>query len=473
MEINLYRDAACAIFAPGNRTRAVAVAAQIPFSMSMNREILRIALPNIVSNITVPLMGIVSTAIAGHWGADSAATIGALAIGVSIFNFIYWNCSFVRMGTSGLTAQAFGAGNFRECTNMLVRALVVAAGMGVLMTALQYPLGELALWGLNGSEMTREYFYTRIWAVPAGILLFGFNGWFTGMQNAVIPMCTAIVVNIVHILCSLWFAFGLDMGIVGIAYASVIAQWTGVALSALLLATCYRRVLTGIDWSEVMDIRPLKTFFVVNRDIMLRTFCIVAVYTFFTGASARMDDPALLAVNTLLLQLFTLFSYMNDGFAYAAEALTGRFIGARDEAALRDCLRRCIIWGTLVSVLFVGIYLGWWRELVGLFVDKDAPNAPAIVELAGRYIVWIILIPIASAMPFIMDGIMVGATETRVMRNSMFWATAAYFAIFYLCHTLIGNNALWLAFTLYMFLRGVLQFFMTHHLRTIYCKASE
>ena len=439
--------------------------------MNMNREILRIALPNIVSNITVPLMGIVSTAIAGHWGADSAATIGALAIGVSIFNFIYWNCSFVRMGTSGLTAQAFGAGNFRECTNMLVRAMVVAAGMGLLMLALQYPLGELALWGLNGNEMTREYFYARIWAVPAGILLFGFNGWFTGMQNAMIPMFTAISVNAVHVLCSLWFAFGMDMGIVGIAYASVIAQWTGVGLSLLLLMLRYRKVLTGIDWAEVFDMKPLKTFFIVNRDIMLRTLCIVAVYTFFTGASARMEDPVLLAVNTLLLQLFTLFSYMNDGFAYAAEALTGRFIGARDVKALRDCLRRCIAWGTAVSVLFVGIYIVWWRDLVGLFIDDSAANAATIVEVAGRYIVWISLIPVASAMPFIMDGIMVGATQTRVMRNSMFWATAAYFGIFYIGHTLIGNNALWLAFTLYMFLRGVLQYFMTHSLRTIYRKA--
>ena len=311
--------------------------------MNMNREILRIALPNIVSNITVPLMGIVSTAIAGHWGADSAATIGALAIGVSIFNFIYWNCSFVRMGTSGLTAQAFGAGNFRECTNMLVRAMVVAAGMGLLMLALQYPLGELALWGLNGNEMTREYFYARIWAVPAGILLFGFNGWFTGMQNAMIPMFTAISVNAVHVLCSLWFAFGMDMGIVGIAYASVIAQWTGVGLSLLLLMLRYRKVLTGIDWAEVFDMKPLKTFFIVNRDIMLRTLCIVAVYTFFTGASARMEDPVLLAVNTLLLQLFTLFSYMNDGFAYAAEALTGRYHrrpGRKGAARLPAALHR-------------------------------------------------------------------------------------------------------------------------------------
>ena len=215
--------------------------------MDMNREILRLALPNIVSNITVPLMGIVSTAIAGHWGADTAATIGALAIGVSIFNFIYWNCSFVRMGTSGLTAQAFGAGNYRECTNMLVRALAVAVVMGVVMVALQYPVGEAALWALNGSEMTREYFYTRIWAVPAGILLFGFNGWFTGMQNAVIPMCTAVTVNIVHMLCSLWFAFGLDLGIVGIAYASIIAQWTGVVLAAVLLLVRYRRLLTAVE----------------------------------------------------------------------------------------------------------------------------------------------------------------------------------------------------------------------------------
>lgn len=293
----------------------------------MNREILRLALPNIVSNITVPLMGIASTAIAGHWGEDSAATIGALAIGVSIFNFIYWNCSFVRMGTSGLTAQAFGAGDLHECTNMLVRAVAVAAAMGILMLLLQYPVGEAALWVMNGDEMTRSYYYARIWAVPAGILLFGLNGWFTGMQNAVIPMCTAVTVNVVHVACSLWFAFGFDLGIVGIAYASVLAQWVGVVLSAGLLFWRFRRVLTSVVWSEVFDLQPLKRFFGINRDIILRTFCIVAVYTFFTGASARMGDPMLLAVNTLLLQLFTLFSYMNDGFAYAAEASRGVLSG--------------------------------------------------------------------------------------------------------------------------------------------------
>ena len=225
-----------------------------------------------------------------------------------------------------------------------------------------------------------------------------------------------------------------------------------------------------IDWSQVIDLRPLKTYFIINRDIILRTFCIVAVYTFFTGSSARLGNQELLAVNALLLELFTLFSYMNDGFAYAAEALTGRFIGARDAMSLRRCLRGCLAWGTLVSALFVVIYIIWWRDLVGLFVSDTAENAAAIIETAGRYIIWIILIPIASAMPFIMDGIMVGATETRVMRNSMFLATLTYFGIYYALHPVIGNNALWLAFTLYMFLRGVIQFFMTRRLKTIYDK---
>lgn len=436
----------------------------------MNREILRLAIPNIISNITVPLMGIMSSAIAGHLD-DSAATIGALAIGVSIFNFIYWNCSFVRMGTSGLTAQAFGAGNFRECTNMLVRSLLVSALLGVLMLALQRPLGELALWAMNGNQIVREYFYARIWAVPAGIVLFGFNGWYTGMQNAVIPMCIAITVNIIHIVTSLWFVFGYGMGITGIAYGSVVAQNTGVALAVLLLWIRYRKLLTRFSWREVIDWTPIRKFFIINRDIIVRTLCIVAVYTFFTAASARMEDQILLTVNTLLLQIFTLYSYMNDGLAYAAEALTGRFIGARDEESLRRCTRRCLVWGGAIALFFVGLYLAGWRELLGIFTKSDSADASLIIEAARDYVVWILLIPIASALPFIMDGIMVGATETRVMRNSMLLATIAYFGIFYGLYPVIGNNALWMAFTLYMFLRGVIQWLMTKRLKLIYQKA--
>lgn len=438
----------------------------------MNREILRIALPNIVSNITVPIMGIAGTMIAGHLG-NSVATIGALAIGVSIFNFIYWNCSFIRMGTSGITAQAYGAGDRRTTTLMLARAVAVSAVVGILVLLLQKPLGWGALKIMNGDQMVAEYFFARVWAVPAGVLLFGLNGWLTGMQNAIIPMIVAIAVNVIHIIFSIILAFDFDMGITGIAYASVIAQWTGVLVTALITWWYYRRGFVKVSWNEVMDMQSMKEFFVINRDIIIRTLCIVVTYTFFTAASARMGDPTILAVNTILLQLFTLFSYMNDGFAYSAEALTGRFIGARDVVSLRDCIKKCLLWGLAVSVIYVGVYVGWWRDLLMLFLDSGAGDATTILEYAGRYIGWIIAIPLAASMPFIMDGIMVGATQSRIMRDSMIYSTIAYFVIFYTMRPFIENNALWLAFSSYMFLRGVLQYFMARRLTVVYRQAER
>ncbi|MBQ4503012.1 MAG: MATE family efflux transporter [Alistipes sp.] len=434
----------------------------------MNREIFRIAVPNIISNITVPLMGIFSTAIAGHCG-DSAATIGALAIGVSIFNFIYWNCSFIRMGTSGLTAQAFGAKDFTTTTAMLVRAVALSAVLGLAVLVLQYPLGELSLWMMNGSQMVSDYFYARIWAVPAGIMLFGLNGWFTGMQNAVIPMVTSIFINVLHVLLSLWFVFGFDMGITGIAYASVVAQWSGMTLSIVLLLLFFRKTLQRVDIRQVLQLDAMREFFKVNGDIIIRTFCIVIVYTFFTAASARMESEIVLAVNTMLLQLFTLFSYMNDGFAYAAEALTGRFVGARDRASLQLCIRRCVVWALGTAAICIAIYVVWWEDILSMFVG-DKSQLVDMLTVARQYIGWVIAIPLAAALPFLMDGIMVGATLTRVLRNSMLLSTVAYFAIYYSLHPFIGNNALWLAFTAYMALRGIAQYFMSGRLAKVYQK---
>lgn len=440
--------------------------------MGMNREILRLALPNVVSNITVPIMGIAGTVIAGQWG-GSAATIGALAVGVSIFNFIYWNCGFIRMGTSGLTAQAFGAGDMKNTTLMLARAVFVSfiVGFGVLI--LQRPIGLAAIRIMHGDDLVAAYFFARIWAVPAGVMLFGLNGWLTGMQNAIIPMIVAIAVNVIHIACSVWFAFGFDMGIVGIAYASVVAQWTGLTVTILITWLHYRRRFVRITWSEVMDFTAMREFFVINRDIIIRTLCIVAAYTFFTAASARMDDPVLLAVNTILLQLFTLFSYMNDGLAYAAEALTGRFIGARDPHSLRRCVKRCMAWCMVVAILYVGIYIGWWQDLLHLFIDDKTTDAQLIIDYAGRYIGWVIAIPLIAAMPFVMDGVMVGATQSRIMRDSMLIATIAYFAIFYALHPIIGNNALWLAFTSFMLLRGIFEYLMSRRLQIVYIQAES
>lgn len=433
----------------------------------MNREILRIALPNIISNITVPMMGIVSTAIAGRCGDDSAFSIGQLAIGVSIFNMIYWNCSFIRMGTSGLTAQAFGAGNFAETTRMLIRSLGVAILMGIVIVLLREPLSHGAVSLIGGHELALEYVRARIFAVPAGILLFSFHGWFTGMQNGTYSMCTALTVNVIHILLSFYFALNMDMGVVGIAYASVVAQWIGVLMASILLYVNFRKRLEPVDMREVLSPRAIKEFFNVNTDIIIRTLCIVCVYTFFTRASAHMEDPILLAVNTILLQLFTLYSYMTDGFAYAAEALTGRFIGAKDPISLRRAIVRCIVWSTVVSVVFVIAYFTCWRDLLSIFIG-GVGDTDKLIEVAGQYIWWIITIPILGAFPFLMDGVMVGANFTRTMRNSMIISTVINFAVYFAFEPLMGNDALWLAFMLFMFLRGGVQYLLTNRLKRIY-----
>lgn len=445
----------------------------------MNREILRIAIPNIISNITVPLMGIASTFIAGRVaGSDGATTIGALSIGVAIFNFIYWNCSFIRMGTSGLTAQAFGAKQHKEYTLMLWRAVVVALGVGLLAFALQWPLGEFSLWFMSTGDgasdaMISDYFYTRIWAVPAGIMLFAFNGWLTGMQNAVVPMAVAILVNVLHIGFSYLFSIVGTMSIDGIALASVVAQWTGVVTTVVIIIALYRNKLERVSWTEVMDMKAMKQFFNINSDIIIRTFCLVAVYTFFTKASADMGDKNILAVNTILLQLFTLFSYMNDGFAFAAEALTGRFVGARDVVSLKRCIKYCIVWSVVIAVAYVGAYVGWWQDIFTLLVDSESADIAELLAVAEQYIGWIIIIPIACALPFVMDGIMVGATRSRIMRNSMVWSAVCYFVLLYGTGWLIGNNAIWLAFTSFMFVRGVLQYYMSDKLRDIYREAES
>ena len=382
------------------------------------------------------------------------------------------------MGTSGLTAQAFGAEHHKEYSLMLWRALIVALGVGVVAFALQYPIGELSIWFMStGSEeidtLISDYFYTRIWAVPAGILLFAFNGWLTGMQNAIVPMSVAILVNVIHIACSYLVSIVGTMGLEGIALGSVVAQWTGVVIMIIIIATKYRKHLVRVSHSEIFDIAAMRRFFSINGDIIIRTFCLVAVYTFFTKASADSGDNNILAVNAILLQLFTLFSYMNDGFAYAAEALTGRFIGARDSASLKRCIKLCLVWCFAVSFIFIGVYVGWWRDIFALLVSPEQGDVSTLQSVAEEYIGWIIFIPLAAALPFVMDGIMVGATRSRIMRNSMIWSSVAFFVILYGLSWLIGNNALWLAFTMYMFLRGVFQYFMSDRLRDIYREAES
>ena len=415
-----------------------------------DREILRLALPNIVSNITIPLLGMADTAIAGRIGDD--ANIAALSVGTTIFSMIYWNCAFLRMGTGGITAQAYGAGRPGECANMLARSVWVAAALALLLLVFQRPIGHASLALMQAGDhvnaLAADYFFARVWAAPASVLLLSLQGWLIGMQDARTPMFIAILSNVVNVVFSLWFALALGWGIAGVAWGTVVAQYTGLLVALVFLWVKYRGYLRLIDLRTSFSPVPLVHFLTVNRDIFLRTLCVVTAYTFFTAASARFGDT-ILATNAVLMQLFTLFSYLSDGFAYAGEALSGRFVGERNAEALRRFMGRLMGWALVIALVFVGAYALCWRQILALFSPSSA-----IIATAGRYIVWIIAVPLVGAVPFMIDGIMIGATRTRILRNTVFYALAAYLAVFYALAPWIGNDALWIAFLTFLFARG-------------------
>ena len=427
----------------------------------MNKQILSLALPNIITNITVPLLGMVDMAIVGHL---SATHIGAITIGTGIFNLIYWNFGFLRMGTSGFTAQAYGARNEKETVYILQRACAIALCIACFLLLLQQPISRLALVIFEGgAEVLRlalVYFFIRIWAAPATLTLYALKGWFIGMQNARLPMWIAIIINVVNIGCSLLFVVGFHWDIAGVAWGTVIAQYSGLAVALTIGMHRYGRLWRQHwNWKASLQWTSLKVFFKVNGDIFLRTVCLAAVFTFITAASGRISDEVL-AVDALLLQFFTLFSYIMDGFAYAGESLVGRFIGARDGHHLRQVVRYLLLWGLALTVVFTLLYAIGDRQFLMLFSD-DAD----IIAATEGYLLWVLLIPVCGFAAFLFDGIFVGATASKAMRNSMFVATAVFFAVYFggkalLPHPLdeqAWNNTLWTAFMLYLLLRGVLQ----------------
>lgn len=430
---------------------------------TINKEILRLAIPNIISNITVPLLGMIDIAIAGRMGGDDS-TIGALAIGTAIFNFIYWNFAFLRMGTSGLTAQAYGAGDKREVASILGRSLTAALGIALLLLLFNRPVGEVALRLMQGSpevmRLAAEYFFARIWAAPAAIGIFALHGWLIGMQDSTTPMVVTIINNLTNIGFSLWFVFGLDMGVAGIAWGTVVAQYVALVITLVVMAVKYRSYLREMSLRESLRMEPLVRFLRINSDAFLRTLCVCTVYTCFTAFSARFGDT-ILATNELLMQLFMLFSYMLDGFCYAAESLTGRFIGEGNREKLRQSIRHLLIWSAGVAGLYIVAYIFWWRPILGIFSDS-----PTIMACAGEYIGWIVMVPLLSFVPFLIDGILIGATKTRIMRNTTFWSLVAFFVLFFGLEGLLGNRALWLAYVGFIVVRCGLMLVATKGVNT-------
>ncbi len=432
----------------------------------MNRRILGLALPNIVTNITVPLLGMVDMAIVGHLSSDH---IGAIAIGTQIFNLIYWNFGFLRMGTSGLTAQAFGAEQWAESVKILIRACAIALGIALLIILLQWPISLAVPHIFEGSShvinLALTYFFVRIWAAPATLGLYAIKGWFIGMQDSKTPMWIAIALNCVNIVASLLFVLVLEWDIFGVALGTVIANYSGLVMGILLLRRKFHRFhpLSGFrfqvsGFKEALHWREMKLFFKVNSDIFLRTLCLSGVFTFITAASSHMGDQ-ILAVDALLLQFFTLFSYIMDGFAYAGESLVGRHIGARQLRHLKLAVRLLIAWGLALTVLFTGLYAAFGDQFLHIFTDKQD-----VIAATGEYMGWVLAIPVCGFAAFLFDGIFIGATATRTMRNAMFVATAAFFAVYYGLKEYFGtanihtwNNILWIAFMVFLTLRGLIQ----------------
>lgn len=419
----------------------------------MNKKILDLAIPNIISNITIPLLGIVDLAIVGRMGNEMY--IGGIALGGMIFNFIYWGFGFLRMGTSGFTAQAYGAQDNKESILLLSRAMFVAMIGGLALVLLQVPIERFSFFLIDGGEeveaLASEYFYIRIFAAPATISLYALTGWFLGMQNARYPMIIAIVINLLNVGFNFLFVYGFGMKSEGVAWGTLLAQYAGFFLGLFLLIKKYRHLFSLWNYQLMIQWEALKIFFLVNRDIFIRTLCLMFVFTYFTSKSAGTND-VVLAVNTLLLQFFFIFSYLIDGFAYAAEALVGKYIGEKNKADLRQSIKLLFVWGTIISIPFSAIYF-----LAGDYLLMLLTNNKDLIIYAREFMPWVVAIPIVSFVSFLWDGIYIGATASGAMRNTMLVATLVFFPVAILFYPVLGNHSLWLAMVLFLAGRGLSQ----------------
>lgn len=421
-----------------------------------DREILKIAIPSIVSNITVPLLGLVDTTIVGHLGA--ASYIGAIAVGGMLFNIIYWVFGFLRMGTSGMTSQAYGQKDEAESMRILARSTSIGMLIALALIILQYPIERIAFTFINATPEVEGfaslYFRICIWGAPAVLGLYSISGWCIGMQNSRYPMYIAITQNIVNILVSLVLVYAFDMKIEGVAIGTLVAQYSGFLMAIWLWSSHFRHLLRYVHLSTLMAKGAIRRFFQVNRDIFLRTLCLVAVTMYFTSAGAKQGD-VVLAVNTLLMHFFTFFSYIMDGFAYAGEALAGKHIGANDRPALHQMVRQLFVWGIGLSLTFTLFYGIGGEAFLSLLT-----NETSVINASSTYFYWVLAIPLAGFAAFLYDGIFIGATATGLMLRAMLVASVAFFLIYFGFRDVMGNHALWLAFIIYLALRGIVQGFL-------------
>ena len=406
---------------------------------TINKDILKLAIPSILANITVPIVGMVDIAVAGHLDANAATMIGGIAIGTMLFDLLYWNFGFLRVGTGGLAAQAFGRGDRKECARIFTRAIGISLACALALIAIQWIFVKAAFLVVDCTPevqaLASQYFFIRIWAAPATLSLMAFKGWFIGMQDSVSPMITDLVVNGMNVLMSFVLALGVSaigyegIGFAGIAAGTVVAQYSGLLTAVLLMLFKYRRnTMSGLRLSDIKDVfkgAETRRFFVMNRDLFVRSLCFIAIYIGFTVISARYGD-LLLAVSSIMMKLLMIFSYFTDGFAYAGEAMTGRYIGAKDGSMLRQTVKWTFAWSMGIAVIFMGI-----NHFAGVPLLRMMTSDPAVVEASREYLPWLLLMPVIGCAAFTWDGIYIGATASRAIRNSMLWATVGFVSVWF------------------------------------------
>ena len=418
---------------------------------SEHSKVWRLAGPIILSNISVPMLGIVDTAVMGHL--DQAYYIGAVAIGAMIFSYVYWGFGFLRMGTTGLVAQAFGAEDNAEIRAILGRALLLSALLALAIVLLQWPLIEGAMWFIEASpkveSLARTYFDIRVFAAPAALANYAVLGWLLGLQRAKSALMLQVFMNGLNIVLDIGFVIGLGWGVEGVAWATLISEYAAAGLG-LMLALRALNVMGG-SWSlaRLVDAEQLKRLLAVNRDIFIRTLCLVTAFATFTSQGAAMGDT-LLAANAVLMNFQLFLGYALDGFAFAAEALIGAAIGARNRRRLTDAVRVTTLWAGISAVVFMLVY---W--LAGTTIIATITDIAEVKAEAERYLWWAIASPLVSVWSFQLDGIYIGATRTKAMRNGMILSLAAFLVGVWFLVPLWGNHGLWLAFYGFMIMRMV------------------
>ena len=416
-----------------------------------HRQVWALAGPIIISNLSIPLVGAVDTAVVGHL--PGPEYIGAVALGALIFSFLFWGFGFLKMGTTGFIAQAYGADDQPTLLDTLSRVIILAFGLGLLTILLSYPLIQFALYLLDGSAeveaLTANYAFIRIWSAPATLCTYVFTGVFIGMHNTRRVLIILLVLNISNILLDLLFVIGFEMGVEGVALATLIAEYLAAACGFYMLRDPLKKALQRFNWQTILERQALIRLMSANSDIFIRTLCLVFSLSYFTALSTGMGE-IVLAANAILLHLQSIMAYALDGFAHAAEALTGSAYGARKPKTYQRSVKMTTIWAFGFSVLISAIYLIFGESILGLFT-----NIEEVLNTAKIYLPWMIIAPIISIWSFQLDGIFIGASFTKEMRNAMLVSMLIYLALLQWLVPQWGNHGLFLGLSLFMLIRAL------------------